>query len=130
MAGPGAGIAQAGSAGEIRGGRFVTGFLGEQFALPEAVGLLRETNNSAPNGRMEVVSACDPLNLVGIITTGDKVPAVLGNRVVFQDGAPVASLESGKVVNRSGADQPTMAQAYSLLQMPRLGASARQGAWN
>jgi ATP-dependent Lhr-like helicase len=104
--------------------------LGEQFALPEAVGLLREANTSAPNGRMEVVSACDPLNLVGIITPGDKVPAVLGNRVVFQDGAPVASLESGKVVNRSGADQPTMAQAYSLLQMPRLGASARQGAWN
>ena len=116
--------------GEIRGGRFVTGFLGEQFALREAVGLLRETNNSATNGRMEVVSACDPLNLVGIITTGDKVPAVLGNRVVFQDGAPVASLESGKIVNRSAADPATMAQAYSLLQLPRLGGSDRQGAWN
>ena len=116
--------------GEIRGGRFVTGFLGEQFALPEAVWLLRETNSSVPTGRMEVVSACDPLNLAGILTAGDKVPAVLGNRIVFRDGAPVASLESGKVVNRSGADQPTMAQAYSLLQMPRLGAGARQGAWS
>jgi ATP-dependent Lhr-like helicase len=79
---------------------------------------------------MEVVSACDPLNLVGIITPGDKVPAVLGNRVVFQDGAPVASLESGKIVNRSAADSAAMAKAYSLLQMPRLGGSDRQGAWN
>ena len=107
--------------GEIRGGRFVTGFLGEQFALPEAVELLREINRSEPTGRMEVVSACDPLNLAGILTTGDKVPAVLGNRVVFRDGVPVASLESGKVVNRSGVDQAAMAQAYSLLQLPRLG---------
>ena len=115
--------------GEIRGGRFVTGFLGEQFALPEAVELLREINGSEPTGRMEVVSACDPLNLAGILTAGDKVPAMLGNRVVFRDGVPVASLEGGKVVNRSGADQASMAQAYSLLQLPWLGASARQGAW-
>ena len=61
--------------GEIRGGRFVTGLVGEQYALPEAVGMLRETNNSAPTGRMVVVSACDPLNLAGILTPGDKTPA-------------------------------------------------------
>ena len=115
--------------GEIRGGRFVTGLVGEQYALPEAVGMLRETNKSALTGRMVVVSACDPLNLAGILTPGDKVPAVLGNRIVFRDGVPVASLEGGKVVNRSGADQPTMAQAYSLLQLPRLGMKAGRDSW-
>ena len=115
--------------GEIRGGRFVTGLVGEQYALPEAVGMLRETNSSTSTGRMVVVSACDPLNLAGILTPGDKVPAVPGNRIVFRDGFPVASLEGGKVVNRSGADQPTMAQAYSLLQLPRLGVKTGRDSW-
>ena len=116
--------------GEIRGGRFVAGLVGEQYALPEAVGMLRETNNSTPTGRMVVVSACDPLNLAGILTPGDKVTAVLGNRIVFRDGIPVASLEGGKVVNRSGADQPTMARAYSLLQLPRSGAKTGRDSRN
>ena len=53
---------------------------------------------------MEVVSACDPLNLVGIATPGERVPSLPGNRVVFRDGVPVASLEKGIVVNRSNAD--------------------------
>ena len=114
--------------GEIRGGRFVTGFLGEQFALPEAVEQLRQINASQPTGRMEAVSACDPLNLAGILTTGDKTPAMPGNRIVFRDGVPVASLEGGKVVNRSDADQGTLAQAYSLLQLPRMVANQDNGA--
>ena len=85
--------------GEIRGGRFVTSFVGEQFALPEAIDLLREVNRSDPTGNMVVVSACDPLNLVGILTTGDRVPAVPGNRIVFRDGVPVASLEAREPVH-------------------------------
>jgi len=105
--------------GEIRGGRFVAGFVGEQFALPEAVGVLRDVNKSQLQGQMEVVSACDPLNVVGILTPGDRVPAMLGNRVVFRDGVPLASLENGNVVNRSGADETTLAEAYSLLQPSR-----------
>ena len=106
--------------GEIRGGRFVTSFVGEQFALPEAVDLLREVNRSDPTGNMVVVSACDPLNLVGILTTGDRVPAVPGNRIVFRDGVPVASLEAGNLVIRSGNDETTASQVHALLQLPQL----------
>ena len=106
--------------GEIRGGRFVTGFMGEQFALPEAVDLLREVRRDEPTGSMVVVSACDPLNLVGILTTGDRVPAIQGNRIVFFDGVPVVSLEAGNLVNRSATLEPAVAQARALLQLPQL----------
>ena len=101
--------------GEIRGGRFVSGFVGEQFALPDAVTELRETHRAPPAGLLEVVSACDPLNLAGIVTSGDRVPAQPGNRVAFRDGVPVASLERGVVVNRSNADRETMSAATTLL---------------
>lgn len=102
--------------GEIRGGRFVAGFVGEQFAMPEAVESLRTVNKDQSRGQMEAVSACDPLNLVGILTPGERVPAMLGNKAVFRDGVPVASLENGKVVDRSGADRVVLAQAYALLR--------------
>ena len=104
--------------GEIRGGRFVAGFVGEQFALPDAVAMLRETHRSPASvgtGGMDVVSACDPLNLVGIVTPGERVPAVPGNRVVFRDGAPLASLEKGVLVNRANADAEAIAAASALL---------------
>ncbi|MBI4201389.1 MAG: DEAD/DEAH box helicase, partial [Chloroflexi bacterium] len=81
--------------GEIRGGRFVSGFIGEQFALPEAVEQLRLVRKQEPEGSMVVVSACDPLNLVGILTPGPRVPAQPGNRVAYRDGAPVAYLQNG-----------------------------------
>ena len=101
--------------GEIRGGRFVAGFVGEQFAMPEAVESLRAVNKDQSRGHMEVVSACDPLNLVGILTPGERVPAILGNKAVFRDGVPVASLENGKVVDRSGADQAVLADRKSVV---------------
>ena len=82
--------------GEIRGGRFVAGFPGEQFALPEAVEALRETRRREPRGAYLRISANDPLNLVGILTPGARVPAVMGNRVIFRDGIPVAAVESGE----------------------------------
>ena len=104
--------------GEIRGGRFVSGFVGEQFALPDAVPALREAHRAPAAGKLEVVSACDPLNLVGIVTPGERVPSQPGNRVVFRDGVPVASLEKGIVVNRSNADASTMDTAVSLLYGP------------
>lgn len=75
--------------GEIRGGRFVSGFLGEQFALPIAVDSLRAFRKSPPEGEVITVSAADPLNLVGIIVPGDRVPAVSGKYVSFKDGAYV-----------------------------------------
>ena len=102
--------------GEIRGGRFVSGFVGEQFALPEAVEMLRKVNRTEPNAQMIAVSACDPLNLVGILTPGERVPALLGNQVVFRDGVPLASWEAGSLVNRCSADSATLAKAAALLR--------------
>ena len=102
--------------GEIYGGRFIAGTLGEQFATPEVVAALRQVRDTAPTGGLIVVSACDPLNLVGVITPGERVPAVVGNLVVLRDGAPLCSLESGKLTPRSTADPATMEQARALLQ--------------
>ncbi|HEX8983952.1 MAG TPA: hypothetical protein VF767_00920, partial [Bryobacteraceae bacterium] len=75
--------------GEIRGGRFVSGFLGEQFALPMAVESLRAARRREPAGAMITVSAADPLNLVGIVVPGERVPAISGKYVAFRDGATV-----------------------------------------
>jgi ATP-dependent Lhr-like helicase len=74
--------------GEIRGGRFVSGFSGEQFALPEAAGALRKTLGE--DEELVSISAADPLNLIGIVVPGEKVPAFSGNRVLFRNGVPVA----------------------------------------
>ena len=81
--------------GEIRGGRFVAGLVGEQFALPEAIELLREVKRDEGNGRLVAVSACDPLNLVGVVTPGERVPASIANVAVYLDGTPICSLEAG-----------------------------------
>jgi ATP-dependent Lhr-like helicase len=77
--------------GEIRGGRFVNGFLGEQFALPVAVESLRATRKLPPVGDIVTVSAADPLNLVGIIVPGERVPAISGRTVSYRDGVAVES---------------------------------------
>jgi len=93
--------------GEIRGGRFIAGLSGEQFALPEAIPLLRTIRRRACNGALTVVAATDPLNLVGIVTPGARVPAVLGTRILFEDGLPVAVLNGGKtslLVGRSAVE--------------------------
>ena len=76
--------------GEIRGGRFVEGFSGEQFALPEAVGLLRKQRNSKVQLPTLVISATDPLNLIGIILPGERISALHTNRILFKNGLPVA----------------------------------------
>ena len=75
--------------GEIRGGRFVSGFLGEQFALPVAVESLRATRDQQRSGETTTISAADPLNLVGIISPGERVPAISGRFVAFRDGVAV-----------------------------------------
>ncbi|MDQ3473177.1 MAG: ATP-dependent DNA helicase, partial [Acidobacteriota bacterium] len=82
--------------GEIRGGRFVAGISGEQFALPEAVGLVRSIRRAPAVETMNSVSAADPLNLVGIITPGGRITAHASNRVLYRDGAAVAVLEAGE----------------------------------
>ncbi|MGI8919833.1 MAG: Lhr family helicase [Pyrinomonadaceae bacterium] len=82
--------------GEIRGGRFVAGISGEQFALPEAVGLVRSIRRAPALETMISVSAADPLNLVGIITPGGRITAHASNRVLYRDGTAVAVLEAGE----------------------------------
>jgi ATP-dependent Lhr-like helicase len=82
--------------GEIRGGRFVAGFSGEQFALPEAIGALRETRRKGETDEWVSLSGADPLNLIGILTPGPKLPALAGNRLLYRDGVPVASLSGGE----------------------------------
>ena len=79
--------------GEVRGGRFVGGFSGEQYALPEAIGLLRSVRREPGAGELVAVSGADPLNLIGILTPGDAVPAVATNRILYRDGVPVAVKE-------------------------------------
>jgi ATP-dependent helicase Lhr and Lhr-like helicase len=90
--------------GEIRGGRFVAGFSGEQYALPEAVGLLRKKRRERDTDQWVSLSGADPLNLVGILTPGLRLPALTGNRVVYRDGIPVAVLAGGKVQFLVGVD--------------------------
>jgi len=90
--------------GEIRGGYFVGGIGGEQFALPEAIGLLRSIRRASPNGELITLSAADPLNLQGILTPGPRIAALTGNRILFRAGLPIAALEAGEI--RKFTDAP------------------------
>ncbi|HEX8480196.1 MAG TPA: DEAD/DEAH box helicase, partial [Telluria sp.] len=83
--------------GDIRGGRFIAGFSGEQFALPEAIPLLRDMRRRTPDATLVCISGIDPLNLCGTLLPGPKVPALAGNRILFRDGAPVATVIAGKI---------------------------------
>ena len=83
--------------GEVRGGRFVAGIAGEQFALPEAVAGLRETRNRPKDGELIVIAASDPLNLVGTLLPGEKLSRQLGARLLLRDGVPVARKVGTKV---------------------------------
>jgi ATP-dependent Lhr-like helicase len=122
--------------GDIRGGRFVAGVTGEQFALPEAVARLRAVRRERESpGRLVAISAADPLNLVGIVTPGDRVPALAANRIVYEDGIPLAVLEAGEVRPLAGysperaqeiAEALTRKPASAALRM-YLGMSGRSG---
>ena len=83
--------------GEIRGGRFVAGFTGEQYAAPEAVTLLREARRKPHAGHYLSLSGSDPLNLLGILTPGARLPSLIGNRLLYRDGVPIALLAGGEV---------------------------------
>jgi ATP-dependent Lhr-like helicase len=83
--------------GEIRGGRFVAGFSGEQFAAPEAVGPLRDVRRKPLTQQQVSISAADPLNLIGILTPGARLASLAGNRLLLRDGVPIASYAGGEV---------------------------------
>ena len=104
--------------GEIRGGRFVSGFVGEQFALPEAADALRRWRNRAPDDRIAIVSASDPLNLAGILTPGPRVAATLGNRLAYRNGAPVAAMDGGEFVPLANSSRDILERARRLLSVP------------
>jgi ATP-dependent Lhr-like helicase len=101
--------------GEIRGGRFVAGFSGEQFALPDAVGLLRDARRKPNDGEFLSLSAADPLNLVGIMTPGARLPSLTGNRVLYKDGVPVAVYAGGEVSFLELLDEKEQWQARNAL---------------
>jgi ATP-dependent Lhr-like helicase len=90
--------------GEVRGGRFIAGFMGEQFALPIAVESLRAMRNQSPTGSDVTVSSADPLNLVGIITPGERVPALSGRAISYRDGLPVEAEERIAILTQASPD--------------------------
>jgi ATP-dependent Lhr-like helicase len=102
--------------GEIRGGRFVAGFAGEQYALPDAIGMLREIRRKPASGEWISLSGADPLNLVGILTPGVKLAVLTGNRILYRDGLPVALFAGGQAQFLETLDPETEWQAKKALR--------------
>ncbi|HEX5575113.1 MAG TPA: DEAD/DEAH box helicase [Gemmatimonadales bacterium] len=102
--------------GEIRGGRFVSGVSGEQFALPEAVGQLRSIRRLGGGGQLVGISAADPLNLTGIVTPGERVPALISNRILYRDGVPVLGREAGQIAPLAPDIEPTAELVHGLVR--------------
>jgi ATP-dependent Lhr-like helicase len=105
--------------GEVRGGRFVDGFSGEQFALPEALGLLRQPVAASGKAIFTVISACDPLNLGGLIVRGVKTPAITGNRILLENGLPVARTMGDELDEFSGISDQARREARHRLPVVR-----------
>jgi ATP-dependent Lhr-like helicase len=101
--------------GEVRGGRFVAGFSGEQYALPDAVGMLREIRRRPHDGALVSLSGADPLNLLGVLTPGARLAALTANRVLYRDGIPVAALAGGEVRFLTTLDAATQWQVRKSL---------------
>ena len=110
--------------GEIRGGYFVGGISGEQFALPEAIGLLRSIRKAPANDKLITLSAADPLNLQGILTPGSRIAALTAGRILVRNGLPIAALEAGEI--RKLADAPVSdLQIETALRVGKLRPSLR-----
>ena len=103
--------------GEIRGGRFVSGFSGEQYALPEAVQSLRAVRKKRPDDRLITVNATDPLNLVGIATPGQRVQAIASNQVSYKNGVPY-SVKIGHQTTYLQTERPKTAYALNSPSRP------------
>jgi len=101
--------------GEIRGGRFVTGVSGEQFAFQDAIGSLRKIRRSDKQGDLITISACDPLNLTGTLLPGPKVPISNLNQIVFRDGIPIATQSKQQLEFLCDLDEQTQWNARLLL---------------
>jgi ATP-dependent Lhr-like helicase len=107
--------------GEIRGGYFVSGVSGEQFAFPDAIGLLRSLRKVRPTGELIALSGADPLNLVGILTPGPRITGIVPNRILVRDGTPVAALAAGQIIKLDGEiaePQRVIEQALRIGKLP------------
>jgi ATP-dependent Lhr-like helicase len=112
--------------GEIRGGHFVSGVSGEQFALPEAIGLLRSLRKAKPTGELIMLSAADPLNLIGVLTPGPRITAIGANRLLLRDGVPIAALEGGKIVSLNGDSETSEQEIEQSLKVGKLSPALRR----
>ena len=117
--------------GEIRGGYFVSGVSGEQFALPEAVGLLRSIRRSrAREGKQSApelitISAADPLNLVGVLSPGPRIAAITAHRILLRDGVPVAALKAGQLISLEAETGDPLHQLERTLRVGTLSPALR-----
>ena len=100
--------------GDIRGGRFVSGMSGEQYALPDAVDRLREVRRSGPDDHLIAMSGADPLNLTGIITLGDRIRASAGTRIVYRNGIPVMAMVGDMLRTLADVDAAVLADAAAI----------------
>ena len=105
--------------GEVLGGRFVDGFSGEQFALPEAVGLLRNLHKEGSSRQLNTINAADPLNLGGIITPGVKTPVRTSNRILLLNGVPAARIMGDELELLKGGEKVSSAEAERYLRVIR-----------
>ena len=106
--------------GEIRGGYFISGVSGEQFALSGAIGSLRSIRKTSGKGELIVISAADPLNLAGILTPGPRVAAISANRILLRDGIPIAALKAGEIImleREAGESVPVIERALRVGHM-------------
>jgi ATP-dependent Lhr-like helicase len=111
--------------GEIRGGHFVNGASGEQFALPEAIGLLRSIRKAGPAGELIVINAADPLNLLGILDSGSRITAITANRILLRDGLPIAALSAGEIKPLNGASDSNDSATKQALSVGKMAPELR-----
>ena len=109
--------------GEIRGGRFVSGMSGEQFAVSGAIERLREVRRTPADGRLLTIGTADPLNLAGIVTGGERVRTTARNRMVYRDGVPIAVMEAGIVRTLAALTAPAQHEVSIALRTKRLATS-------
>ena len=106
--------------GEIRGGRFIGGFSGEQFATADAVHLLRSMRRTSADGTMVSVSAADPLNMLGILVPGPRLTSTAANRLLYREGVPIAVLEAKEIRYLVEMDAAEQWQARNALLRRRI----------
>ncbi len=110
--------------GDIRGGRFVHGLSGEQFALPSAVQQMREIRRTPPDHRVVVISAADPLNFTGILTSGERVRSVASTRIAWRDGIPVSVMEGDMLRPLVDVEEPAAIEIATALAGRRVAVAA------